>query len=165
MPFRFSPLLRTLGCFFSSTPPVNASSFQFTPLLQTLVGGILAIIGAIIGSLITGYYVIKSHEKAERERKRIEMFEKVFKNVYVPFQEIADEIIEQKGISDANSAKLKRLIDSNKNFILLCPEEIKKELGIIRVTIRRENQDEAIRRIETVKRNIDALIDKFVLKG
>ena len=161
MPFLLTPFLQTLICFFSSTPPANASSFQFTPLLQTFVGGILAIIGAIVGSLITGLFLIKSHEKAEMERKRIEMFEKVFEHVYAHFQEIAEEISNQNEISNGNSAKLKRLIDTNKKFILMCPEDIKKEIGILRGNLRGETQDEAIKRIETVKREIDELINKF----
>ncbi|NQE44716.1 hypothetical protein C5S31_01670 [ANME-1 cluster archaeon GoMg2] len=164
MPFPLTPVLQTSMCFFSSMPPANASSFQFTPLLQTLVGGILAIIGAIVGSLITGYFLIKSHEKAEMERKRIEMFEKVFEEVYAPFQGIAEEIINQNKISNGDSAKVKRLIDDNKRFILMCPEDIKKEIGIIRENLEMENLGEAITRIETVKRKIDELIDKFVLK-
>ena len=161
MPFLLTPFLQTLICFFSSTPPTNASSFQFTPLLQTFVGGILAILGAIVGSLITGLFLIKSHEKAEMERKRIEMFEKVFEHVYAPFQEIAEEIIKQNEISNGNSAKLKHLIDTNKKFILMCPEDIKKEIGILRENLRGGTQDEAIKRIEIVKREIDELINKF----
>ena len=161
MPFLVTPFLQTSICFFSSAPLVNASSFPFTPFLQTLVGGILAVIGAIVGSLITGYFLIKSHEKAEMERKRVEIFEKVFEHVYAPFQEIAEEIINQNEISNGNSAKVKRLIDDNKRFILMCPEDIKKEIGILRENLRGENQDEAIKRIETVKRGIDELINKF----
>jgi len=161
MPFQLTPFLQTLICFFFFSTPANASSFQFTPLLQTFVGGILAVIGAIVGSLITGLFLIKSHEKAERERKRVEMFERVFENVYAPFQEIAEEIINQNEISNGNSANLKHLIDTNKKFILMCPEDIKKEIGILRENLRGENQDEAIKRLETVKRRIDELINKF----
>ena len=161
MPFLITSFLQASICFFSSAPLVNASSFQFTPLLQTLVGRILAVIGAIVVSLITGYSLIKSHEKAEMERKRVEIFEKVFEHVYAPFQEIAEEIINQNKISNGNSANLKRLIDDNKRFILMCPGDIKKEVGILRENLRRENQDEAIKRIETVKRGIDELINKF----
>jgi branched-subunit amino acid ABC-type transport system permease component len=76
-----------------------------TPFLQTLIGGILAITGAIVGSLITGYFLIKSYEKAEIEKKKLEMFGEVLEKVYTPFQEIAEEIINQKGISNGNSAK------------------------------------------------------------
>ena len=159
MPFPLTPFLQTSICFFSSTPPANASSFQFTPLLQTLIGA-----GAVIvGSLITGLFLIKSHDrlKAEKERKRVEMFEKVFEHVYAPFQEIAEEIINQNEISNGNSANLKHLIDTNKKFILLCPEDIKKEIVILRENLRRDNQNEAIKRLETVKRRIDELINKF----
>ena len=159
MPFQLTPFLQTLICLFTSTPLANASSFPFTPLFQTLISA-----GAVIvGSLIAGLFLIKSHDrlKAEKERKRVEMFEKVFEHVYAPFQEIAEEIINQNEISNGNSAKVKRLIDDNKRFILMCPEDIKKEIGILRENLRGKNQDEAIKRIETVKRGIDELINKF----
>lgn len=65
----FSPLSQTLICLFFSTPQANTSSALLTPLFQTLVGGILAIIGAIAGSIITGHFLIKSHKKAEIEKK------------------------------------------------------------------------------------------------
>jgi hypothetical protein len=135
-----------------------------TPFLQTLIGGILAITGAIVGSLITGYFLIKSYEKAEIEKKKLEMFGEVLEKVYTPFQEIAEEIINQKGISNGNSATLKHLIDTTKKFILMCPEDIKEGIGILRENLISENQGEAIKSIETVKREIDELIDKFVLK-
>jgi gas vesicle protein len=137
---------------------------QLTPFLQTLIGGILAIVGAIVGSLITGYFLIKSHEKTEKERMRVEMFGKVLKNVYAPFQEIAEGIINQNEITNGNSASMKHLIDTNKKFILMCPEDIKKEIGILRENLKRDEQDDAIKTIETVKRKIDELIDIFVLK-
>ncbi len=54
---------------------------------------------------------------------------------------------------------MKRLIDDNKRFILMCPEAIKKEIGIIRENLKMENLGEAITRIETVKRKIDELIN------
>lgn len=134
--------------------------FQFTPFLQTLIGAG----AAIAGSLITGYFLIKSYEKAEIEKKKLEMFGEVLENLYTHFQETAEEIIKQNEISNRNSAALKRLIDDNKKFILMCPEDIKKEIGLLRVNLRNENQNEAIKGIETVKRKIDELIDKFVLK-
>ena len=87
------------------------------------------------------------------------MFEKVFEEVYAPFQGIAEEIINQNEISNGNSAKVKRLIDDNKRFILMCPEDIKNDVGILRENLRGENQDEAMNMIETVKRKIDELIN------
>ena len=168
MPFQLTPFLQTLICFFSSTPLTNASanapSFQFTPLFQTLIGALIGGGAAIAGALITGHFLIKSHEKAEIEKKKLEMFGAVLEELYIPFQEIAEEIINQKEISNGNSAKVKRLIEDNKRFILMCPDDIKKEIGILRENLRRENQDKAMKMIETVKRKIDELINKFVLK-
>ena len=92
------------------------------------------------------------------------MFEKVFENIYAPFQEIAEGIINQNEITNGNSASMKHLIDTNKKFILMCPEDIKKEIGILRENLKRDKQDDAIKTIETVKRKIDELIDIFVLK-
>ena len=168
MPFLLTPFLQTLICFFPSTPltnaSANASSFQFTPLFQTLIGALIGAGAAIAGSYISGRSLIKSYEKAEIEKKKLEMFGAVLETFYTPFQEIAEKIINQKEISNGNSAKVKRLIDDNKRFILMCPEDIKKEIGILRENLGMENLGEAITRIETVKRKIDELIDKFVLK-
>ena len=138
--------------------------FQFTPFFQTLIGALIGAGAAIAGSLITGYFLIKSYEKAEIEKKKLEMFGVVLENLYTPFQETAEEIIKQKEISNRSSADLKQLIDNNKKFILMCPEDIKKEIGLLRVNLKNENRNEAIKGIETVKRKIDELIDKFVLK-
>ena len=138
--------------------------FQFTPFLQTLIGALIGAGAAIVGSLITGYFLIKSYEKAEIEKKKLELFGEVLENLYTPFQETAEEIIKQNEISNRNSADLKQLIDKNKKFILMSPEDIKKEIGHLRVNLKNENRNEAIKRIETLKRKIDGLIDKFVLK-
>ena len=168
MLFPFTPFLQTLICFSSATPLVNASanasSFQFTPLFQTLIGALIGAGAAIAGSYISGRSLIKSYEKAEIEKKKLEMFGEVLENLYTPFQEIAEEIINQKGISNGDSANVKRLIDAKKRFILMCPEDIKKEIGILRENLRGGDLDEAITRIETLKRKIDELINKFVLK-
>ena len=168
MLFQFTPFLQTSMCFFSSTPLTNASantsSFLFTPLFQTLIGALIGAGAAIAGSYISGRSLIKSYEKAEIEKKKLEMFGEVLENIYTPFQETAEKIINQKEISNGNSAKVKRLIDDNKRFILMCPEDIKKEIGILRENLEMENLGEAITRIETVKRKIDDLINKFVLK-
>ena len=139
-------------------------SFQLTPFLQTLIGALIGAGAAIAGSYISGRSLIKSYEKAEIEKKKLETFGAVLEIFYTPFQEIAEKIINQKEISNGNSAKVKRLIDDNKRFILMCPEDIKKEIGILRENLEMENLGEAITRIETVKRKIDELIDKFVLK-
>jgi len=61
-----------------------------TPFLQTLIGGILAITGAIVGSLITGYFLIKSYEKAEIEKKKLED-----SNLYSPTDVIIGHIGKQ----------------------------------------------------------------------
>ncbi|KAF5438188.1 hypothetical protein C5S35_00235, partial [Candidatus Methanophagaceae archaeon] len=111
MPLQLTPIIPALICLlFTSTPLANESSFQFTPLLQTFTGGILA----ILGSLITGYFLIKSYEKAEIEKKKLEMFGDILKEVYSPFQVIAEEIINQNKISQENSFKLKELVDKKK---------------------------------------------------
>ncbi len=39
----------------------------------------------------------------------------------------------------------------------MCPEDIKKDIGIIRENLEMDNLGEAITRIETVKRKIDEL--------
>ena len=160
MPLQLTPFVPTLIYLVTSTPLANASSFQFTPLLQTFIGGILA----IVGSLITGYFLIKSHKKTEMEKKKLEVFGEILEKVYAPFQEIAEEIINQNKISYGNRAKLKDLIDQKKKFLLMCPEDIKKEIGNLRENLREEDYIEAIKRVKAIKGKIDALIDTLIFK-
>lgn len=160
MPFPLTPFVPTLIYLFTSTPLLNESSFRFNPLLQTFIGGIIA----IIGSLITGCLLIKSHKKAEIEKKKLEVFGEILENVYAPFQEIAEEIINQNKISYGNRAKLKDLIDQKKKFLLMCPEDIKKEIGNLRENLREEDYIGAIKRVKAIKGKIDALIDTLIFK-
>jgi len=135
----------------------NASSSQSASSSPILFSAVAAFIGAIGGSIVSGHYLIKK----VREGKKLEFFGEVFNNFYAPFQEIAEEIINQNEISNENSAEVKRLIDDNKRFILMCPRGIKKEIVVLRENLRMDNQDEAIKSIGIVKRRIDKLTKKF----
>jgi len=159
MPFTLTPFFKMLLYIFSSTVQGNESSFGFTPIIQTLVGGILV----IIGSIITGIFLIFSQEKAEIERKRVEIFVEIFDKFYAPIQEIAKEILKDNTISTTNSANLKKIIDNNRKFFLMCPEDIRKEIDNIREKIR-DDPNDAIDSIRKVEEEIDSLLERFVFK-
>jgi hypothetical protein len=133
-------------------------------LFQTLVGGILAIIGAIAGSIITGHFLIKSHKKAEIEKKSVEMFEKVFEDVYAPFLEIVEKVKDENEISMENNQTLQELLYSKRKVIMMCPDYIKRELGYLRDDLEERNHAKAMGRIKTIGDEIAKIIDTISFK-
>ena len=162
MPFQFSPLLQTLLCFFSSTLPANASSFfQFISHSPTLVTILAAFAGAIVGSLVSGHYLIKK----VREEKRLEFFSDVLDNFYAPFQEKTEVVIDKNEISAETNRKLQELIYKNKKWIILCPDIIKNSTNDLSKNLRDGNSGEAIKEINIINKEIDKITDKISFKG
>ncbi len=84
MPLQLTPFVPTLIYLFTSTPLGNESSFRFTSPPPMLLTTLAAFSGAIVGSIVSGYYLIMK----VREEKRLEFFSDVLDNFYAPFQEI-----------------------------------------------------------------------------
>ena len=161
MPFLFSPLLQTLICFFSSTLPANASSFfQFISHSPTLVTILAAFAGAIVGSLVSGHYLVKK----VREEMKLEFFREVRDKFYAPFQEITEGMINQNGISVENRVKLREFLNNNKKLIAVCPNTIKKEMRNLETDLGDDDYIKVIERIKEIRGEISKVINKFSLK-
>lgn len=161
MPFLLTPFLQTLICFFSSTPLVNESSFLFTSPPPMLVSAVAAFAGAILGSIVSGYYLILK----VREEKRLELFSDVLDNFYAPFQEITKAVIDKNEISAETRRKLQELIYKNRKWIILCPDSIKKSTNDLFKNLRDENYEGALKKINIIKKEIDKITDKISFKG
>ena len=99
MSILFSLHLQNFICFISVTSPTNASSFQLTSISPILVSALAAFVGAIGGSIVSGYYLIRK----VREEMRLEFFRDIFDNFYAPFQDIIKTAIEKNEISAETS--------------------------------------------------------------
>ena len=162
MPLQLTPFIQILICFlFTSTPLVNESSFRFTSPPPMLVTTLAAFAGAIVGSIVSGYYLIMK----VREEKRLEFFSDVLDNFYAPFQEITKVVIDKNEISAETNRKLQELIYDNKKWILLCPDIIKKSTNDLSKNLRDGNSDDTIKKINIINKEIDKITDKISFKG
>ena len=161
MPLQLTPFVPTLIYLFTSTPLVNESSFRFTSPPPMLVTTLAAFAGAIVGSIVSGYYLIKK----VREEKRLEFFSDVLDNFYAPFQEITKEVIDKNEISAETNRKLQELIYDKKKWILLCPDIIKNSTNDLSKNLRDGNSGEAIKKINIINKEIDKITDKISFKG
>ena len=159
MSFQFIPLLQTLVYFFSSMPPTNASSFQFTSHLPTLITAVAAFAGAIVGSIVSGHYLIKK----VREEKKLEFFTEVRDKIYAPFQVITEGMVNQNEISVQNRVELREFLNNNKKLIAVCPDTIKKEMRNLETDLDGD-YIKAIERIKEIRGKISKVINKFSLK-
>lgn len=160
MPFPLTPFISTLIYLFTSMPLVNESSFRFTSPPPTLVSAVAAFAGAIVGSIVSGYYLIMK----VREEKRLEFFSDVFDNFYAPFQETTKAVIDKNEISAETRRKLQELIYKNRKWIILCPDSIKKTTNDLFKNLRDENYEEALKKINILKKEIDKITDKISFK-
>jgi hypothetical protein len=130
-----------------------------------LVTTLAAFAGAIVGSIVSGYYLIKK----VREEKRLEFFSDVLDNFYAPFQEITKVVIDKNEISAETNRKLQELIHDKKKWILLCPDIIKKSTNDLSKNLRDGNSAEAIKKINIkiniINKEIDKITDKISFKG
>lgn len=161
MPFQLTSFIPTLIYLFTSTPLVNASSFQFISHSPTLVTILAAFAGAIVGSLVSGHYLIKK----VREEKRLEFFSDVLDKFYTPFQEKTKVVIDKNEISAETNRKLQELIYENKKWIILCPDIIKNSTNDLSKNLRDGNSGEAINKINIINKEIDKITDKISFKG
>ena len=160
MPLQLTPFVPTLIYLFTSTPLVNESSFRFTSPPPMLVTTLAAFAGAIVGSIVSGYYLIKK----VREEKRLEFFSDVLDNFYVPFQEITKAVIDENEISAETRRKLQDSIYKNRKWIILCPDSIKKSTNDLFKNLRDENYGEAMKKINIINKEIDKITDEFSVK-
>ena len=160
MPLQLTPFIPTLIYLFTSTPLVNESSLRFTSPPPMLVSAVAAFAGAIIGSVVSGYYLIMK----VREEKRLEFFSDVFDNFYAPFQETTKAVIDKNEISAETRRKLQELIYKNRKWIILCPDSIKKSTNDLFKNLRDENYEEALKKINILKKEIDKITDKISFK-
>lgn len=160
MPFPLTPFIPTLIYLFTSTPLVNESSFRLTSPPPTLVSAVAAFAGAIIGSVVSGYYLIMK----VREEKRLEFFSDVFDNFYAPFQETTKAVIDKNEISAETRRKLQELIYKNRKWIILCPDSIKKSTNDLFKNLRDKNYEGALKKINILKKEIDKITDKISFK-
>ena len=160
MPLQLTPFVPTLIYLFTSTPLVNESSFRFTSPPPMLVTTLAAFAGAIVGSIVSGYYLIMK----VREEKRLEFFSDVFDNFYAPFQETTKAVIDKNEISAETRRKLQELIYKNRKWIILCPDSIKKTTNDLFKNLRDENYEEALKKINILKKEIDKITDKISFK-
>ena len=155
----FSLHLQNFLCFISVTSPTNASSFQLTSISPILVSALAAFVGAIGGSIVSGYYMIRK----VREEMRLEFFSDILDNFYDSFQDIIKTVIEKNEISAETSLNLKELIKDSKKWILLCPSIIKKSTSELSKHLNEGNHPEAIKSIKIIKKEIDKITAKFSL--
>jgi hypothetical protein len=125
-----------------------------------LVSAVAAFAGAIIGSVVSGYYLIMK----VREEKRLEFFSDVLDNFYAPFQEITKAVIDKNEISAETRRKLQDSIYENRKWIILCPDSIKKSTNDLFKNLRDENYEEAMKKINIIKKEIDKITDKISFK-
>jgi flagellar biosynthesis regulator FlaF len=126
-----------------------------------LVSAVAAFAGAILGSIVSGYYLILK----VREEKRLELFSDVLDNFYAPFQEITKAVIDKNEISAETRRKLQELIYKNRKWIILCPDSIKKSTNDLFKNLRDENYEGALKKINIIKKEIDKITDKISFKG
>ncbi len=161
MPLQLTPFVPTLIYLFTSTPLLNESSFWLTSPPPMLVTTIAAFAGAIVGSLVSGHYLIKK----VREEKRLEFFSDVLDNFYAPFQKRTKVVIDKNEIGAETNRKLQDLIYENKKWIILCPDIIKNSTNDLSKNLRDGNSGEAIKKINIINKEIDKITDKISFKG